>query len=448
MQIIISFCLKSSLQLLFIALVLQKSSSLKISSNDIQSFPREWRWIEPLPTLRKNNEEIAMIEPVWSWQENPQKLAKNVESVNKEESLRIELSRGRQNNISRKKYVPFNSLTINSLYTNKKNNKEITRKPESSISEIPSKTSPSWWNNVSVKNKLKPIKYNSGVLNTKQTTEKYESYYPIKKRTDKPIIQVTEETTTVKFTEISNLKTPVNLDTGLQSVGEDAKESFENQDNSEENDNSARISWIQWLASKSKLTTKQPFNAKTTEEKLKDPFQSLLTSSLKFPGPPILLPTPGPKLTTKTSTTVRSTTAFTPWSWWTPSDEFLIADENKSELEEIISTVESKTEQNIEPITVKIYNEISTMQNDESDLEFDKEGAETMTSINYEMNTKVPEVHDMNEDNEEKENNDNQSMKEKYLKLVEHNSQLVEILKRTMEVQSDLFRRILKYMFP
>ena len=99
-------------------------------------------------------------------------------------------------------------MTINSLYTNKKNNNEITRKPESSISEIPSKTSPSWWNNVSVKNKLKPLKYSSGVVNTKQTTEKYESYYPIKKTTDKPIIQATEETTTVKFTEISNLKTP------------------------------------------------------------------------------------------------------------------------------------------------------------------------------------------------------------------------------------------------
>ena len=50
-------------------------------------------------------------------------------------------------------------------------------------------------------------------------------------------------------------------------------------------------------------------------------------------------------------------------------------------------------------------------------------------------------------DEKEKENN-NKNMREKYLKLVEHNSQLVEILQRTMEVQTDLFRRILKYMFP
>ena len=42
----------------------------------------------------------------------------------------------------------------------------------------------------------------------------------------------------------------------------------------------------------------------------------------------------------------------------------------------------------------------------------------------------------------------NQGMKEKYLKLVVHNSQLVEILRATIQVQSDLFRRIIKYMFP
>merc|ERR1712014_48464 len=39
------------------------------------------------------------------------------------------------------------------------------------------------------------------------------------------------------------------------------------------------------------------------------------------------------------------------------------------------------------------------------------------------------------------------SLREKYVKLVEHNSQLVQVLKTTMEVQADLFKKILKYMF-
>ena len=42
----------------------------------------------------------------------------------------------------------------------------------------------------------------------------------------------------------------------------------------------------------------------------------------------------------------------------------------------------------------------------------------------------------------------NKDMQEKYLKLVEQNSQLVGILRATMQVQSDLFRRIIKYIFP
>ena len=69
-------------------------------------------------------------------------------------------------------------------------------------------------------------------------------------------------------------------------MGED-----DNGDNFAEKD-AARISWLQWLASKSKLTTKKPTKTKTTDKilnaKVKDPFESLLSSRLKLPGISIL----------------------------------------------------------------------------------------------------------------------------------------------------------------
>ena len=69
--------------------------------------------------------------------------------------------------------------------------------------------------------------------------------------------------------------------TEQHTVGED-----ENEDKFAEKD-AARISWLQWLASKSKLTTRMPTKTKTTNTKInekEDPFESLFSSGLKFPG--------------------------------------------------------------------------------------------------------------------------------------------------------------------
>ena len=51
---------------------------------------------------------------------------------------------------------------------------------------------------------------------------------------------------------------------------------------------SARISWLQWLANKSKLSTEKPKKTSTLmnkkSEKRQDPFLSLLSTKLNFPG--------------------------------------------------------------------------------------------------------------------------------------------------------------------
>ena len=50
------------------------------------------------------------------------------------------------------------------------------------------------------------MKYNSQVLDKMSTTEKYKSYYPIKKRPEMPV-----QTTTLKPSEASMLKTSGDL---------------------------------------------------------------------------------------------------------------------------------------------------------------------------------------------------------------------------------------------
>ena len=168
-------------------------------------------------------------------------------------------------------------------------------------------------------------------------------------------------------------------------------------------------------------------------------------------GPPILLPTPG--TTTTTSTTSRPTTAFTPWTWWTPADDILTEDDNQKKFEELKTTIESETEQNIELTSVTIDTEIITLKNELTYDAFISKVPETSTSITHDITSTVQttaadELENNNENTVTEKENNNKSMKEKYLKLVEHNSQLVEILRNTMEVQADLFKRILKYMFP
>ena len=39
-------------------------------------------------------------------------------------------------------------------------------------------------------------------------------------------------------------------------------------------------------------------------------------------------------------------------------------------------------------------------------------------------------------------------LRAKYIKLVDHNSKLVDLLRTTMEIQTDLFRKLIHYIFP
>jgi hypothetical protein len=145
------------------------------------------------------------------------------------------------------------------------------------------------------------------------------------------------------------------------------------------------------------------------------------------------------------------TTAFTPWTWWTPVVEADDSDETKKKKDDLQSAADCITEKGVETTSTPKYEKITTNRNLKTDAVNDKEPVTDTTTIDVKITIKSfePEVvteskaHNTATVNEET----NQGMKEKYLKLVEHNSQLVEILRATMQVQSDLFSRIIKYMF-
>ena len=74
-----------------------------------------------------------------------------------------------------------------------------------------------------------------------------------------------------------------------QVVGEMDQDNSGNQSSSVEKD-AARISWLQWLASKSTLSTEKPKTTTTqniekkTNGNKKNPLLSLLSANLKLPG--------------------------------------------------------------------------------------------------------------------------------------------------------------------
>ena len=61
-----------------------------------------------------------------------------------------------------------------------------------------------------------------------------------------------------------------------------------------------------------------------------------------------------------------------------------------------------------------------------------------------EVATTTTENIDMNSNKSDK----NDDLRDKYHKLVEHNSKLVDLLKTTMQIQTDMFRKLIHYVFP
>ena len=70
-------------------------------------------------------------------------------------------------------------------------------------------------------------------------------------------------------------------------------------------------------------------------------------------------------------------------------------------------------------------------------------------SLSSTLRTKVGSDKDKtDEENDKEAEEDDEDLKSKYVKLIEHNSKLVDLLKTTMQIQTDMFRKLIHYVFP
>ena len=74
----------------------------------------------------------------------------------------------------------------------------------------------------------------------------------------------------------------------------------------------------------------------------------------------------------------------------------------------------------------------------------------TMESVpeNLQDANKSKEGNEDEEDEEQVPGEEDEDLKSKYVKLIEHNSKLVDLLKTTMQIQTDMFRKLIHYVFP
>ena len=191
-------------------------------------------------------------------------------------------------------------------------------------------------------------------------------------------------------------------------------------------------------------------------------------------------------MTTTTTTTARTTTAQTlqttensvsVWTWWTPDQDKGVDDKIPSTASE--ESMKKKPNDMNEPnwtdaglqslLGVDMHDEPWENKGSggkkESHQVINKDTTEKMTSdnnmgvnTNNEGNESGSEINALMDDkktHQESENlnniikdDDDKNIKDKYLELVAHNTRLVDVLRTTLELQAELFRRITRYLFP
>ena len=110
------------------------------------------------------------------------------------------------------------------------------------------------------------------------------------------------------------------------------------------------------------------------------------------------------------------------------------------------SNINTSNSNNNDGFSVAI--EVSTPSSftvESEELATEESVAESLSST---LRTKVGSDKDKTDEENEKEAEDDEDLKSKYVKLIEHNSKLVDLLKTTMQIQTDMFRKLIHYVFP
>ena len=153
------------------------------------------------------------------------------------------------------------------------------------------------------------------------------------------------------------------------------------------------------------------------------------------------------------------------WSWWNPS--------NRDNDIDPVTTYNDDTTENVDaaaPPSSVLWENVQTMtnsfdaaaiNNDTIDQVKDTDYTKTVSNRDNRNNeateddtdNKHEEIDDWEISSEtflgQKENGvDHETLRDKYLELMAHNTKLVDILRKTLEMQADMFRRLVRYLFP
>jgi len=372
-------------------------------------------WTSSSLTMKHNDDGVYLMQPLWSWTDSSHARSGKDDQVDND--------RGQP----RKEFIPFNSLTLMSLGKDK--SKEANNKL-------------SWWKQ---NKKKKPVKYDalSVLSDSDPKQDSFKWYYP------------TQETSTTTTTRMST-----------SSSTTEHSSSFEEKTTKSGEDGA--LSWLQWIAERSKLkqktTTKSSLTSKSSESSptttttlINDPFIDVFQ---RYSDPPMIqsttvyMETQTSKMTpssTKSSTTSSSSstsssaslTDLGTWSWWTP-----VHDTGETKYEEYL-LVESENKKQ-ESVTEAVTTAMSTISHEENDdeTEVTTEQVKSTSVDQTTLDTLDMEEKETMDDKTNDENDADDELRSKYVKLVEHNSQLVDLLKTTMQIQTDMFRKLIHYVFP
>ena len=152
------------------------------------------------------------------------------------------------------------------------------------------------------------------------------------------------------------------------------------------------------------------------------------------------------------------------WSWWNPT--------NRGDDIDPVTTDYDDTTENVDaaPPSSVLWENVQTMTNSFDATAINNDTIDQVKDTNYtktvsnrdnrnneasedDTDNKHEEIDDWEISSEtflgQKENGvDHETLRDKYLELMAHNTKLVDILRKTLEMQADMFRRLIRYLFP
>jgi len=224
-----------------------------------------------------------------------------------------------------------------------------------------------------------------------------------------------------------------------------------------------KFDWMQWLASRSKLeTTNKPttknFDSSTISNGIKTENDSEPETSINDDR---ISTTEKVKSVTNLNTKTTNND-FPLWTWWNPSKSNNTSTDN---LDTPNTDAATDSPSSIWENDQKMKNDVKTVINNNSIEEVTDSDFTESVSYRDDRNNKGTQLkHNENFKHEEDveelnlsskifsydhdQKTDKESLRDKYIELMNHNTKLVDILKKTLEMQAEMFRKLIRYLFP